>query len=38
MKAYKGLLLFPQPDEFDIPEEFKDGAIVALALKKGDEK
>lgn len=34
MKAHKGLLLFPQPDEFDIPEEFEKGAIVALAFQK----
>jgi signal transduction histidine kinase len=38
MNAHKGLLLFHQSDEFNIPEEFRDGAIVALAFKKEKEK
>jgi len=38
MKAHKGLLLFPQPDEVDIPEEFKNGAIVVMAFEKEDKK
>ncbi len=38
MKAHKGKLLFPEPDEVDIPEEFKNGAVVELAFKKEGEK
>lgn len=34
MNSLNGKLLFPEPDDFDIPEEFKNGAIVALAFKK----
>lgn len=34
MNSLKGKLIFPEPDDFDIPEEFKKGAIVALAFKK----
>lgn len=34
MNSLKGKLLFPEPDDFDIPEEFKNGAIVALAFRK----
>lgn len=34
MKNLNGILLFPEPDDFDIPEEFKKGAIVALAFKQ----
>jgi len=34
MNSLNGKLLFPEPDDFDIPEEFKKGAIVALAFKK----
>lgn len=34
MISLKGKLIFPEPDDFDIPEEFKKGAIVALAFKK----
>jgi len=38
MKAHKGKLLFPEPDEVDIPEEFKNGAVVELAFKKEEDK
>jgi signal transduction histidine kinase len=38
MKAHKGMLLFPDADEFEIPEEFGKGAIVVLAFKKEREK
>lgn len=38
MKSHKGKLLFPEPDEVDIPEEFKNGAVVELAFKKEDKK
>lgn len=33
MTAQKGLLLFPEPEDFTIPEEFKKGAITALCFK-----
>ena len=33
MNSLRGKLIFPEPNEFDIPEEFKKGAIVALAFK-----
>ena len=32
MKALDGKLLFPSTDIFEIPEEFRKGAIVALAF------
>ena len=34
MNSLHGKLLFPEPDDFSIPDEFKKGAIVALAFKK----
>ncbi|HNY31358.1 MAG TPA: ATP-binding protein [Fibrobacteria bacterium] len=34
MNALKGKILFPDWGEFAIPEEYKGGAIVALAFKK----
>lgn len=34
MNSLHGRLLFPEPDDFSIPDEFKKGAIVALAFKK----
>lgn len=34
MNTLHGKLIFPEPDDFNIPEEFKKGAIVALAFKK----
>ena len=34
MNSLHGKLLFPEPDDFDIPNEFKKGAIVGLAFKK----
>jgi len=37
MKAHKGKLLFPESNEFEIPEEFRMGAIVALVFKKETE-
>lgn len=36
MKSLNGQLLFPEKDDFDIPNKFKNGAIVALAFKKGE--
>lgn len=33
MNSHGGELLFPEPDLFSIPEEFKSGAIVAMAFK-----
>jgi len=38
MKAHGGNLLFPHPDEVEIPDEFKKGAIVVLVFKKGEKK
>jgi len=34
MNGHGGELLFPEPGDFLIPDEFKEGAIVALAFKK----
>lgn len=34
MKVQKGKLYFPEFGEFDIPEEFDNGAVVVLKLKK----
>jgi len=34
MEVHKGGLIFPEPDDFDIPNEFKKGAILLLAFKK----
>ena len=34
MNAHKGRLLFPEPDDYSIPNEFKKGAIILLAFKK----
>ena len=34
MNSLHGKLLFPESDDFSIPDEFKKGAIVALAFKK----
>lgn len=34
MKAHKGKIIFPEPDDFSIPDEFKKGAIIVLAFKK----
>ena len=33
MNSHGGELIFPEPDQFTIPEEFKSGALVALAFK-----
>lgn len=33
MNSLRGKLIFPEPNEFDIPEEFRKGAIAALAFK-----
>ena len=35
MKAQNAMLVFPAADDFDIPDEFKTGAIVGLCFKKG---
>jgi len=34
MEGHKGLLLFPEADDFRIPKAFQKGAIVALAFKE----
>ena len=34
MKVHEGKLLFPEPDEFNIPKEFRNGAIIALIFKR----
>ncbi|MFH1703760.1 MAG: ATP-binding protein [Nitrospirota bacterium] len=33
MEGHKGMLLFPEEDEFTIPKAFQKGAIVALAFR-----
>ena len=33
MNSHGGELIFPEPNQFDIPEDFKSGAIVGLAFK-----
>lgn len=38
MNSHGGDLLFPQPDQFSIPEEFKSGAMVALAFKSNNNE
>ena len=38
MEAYDGELMFPEWNDFSIPEEFKNGAIVALAFRKEAQK
>ena len=35
MQAHGGRIDFPAPGDFDIPNEFKGGAIVALLFKRG---
>lgn len=35
MESLGGKLIFPDLDIFDIPEQFENGAIIALAFKKG---
>ncbi len=35
MESLGGKLLFPELDIYDIPKAFEDGAIIALAFKKG---
>jgi len=34
MEAHGGSIIFPEPNDFEIPDEFKRGAIVALIFKK----
>lgn len=34
MEAQKGRLYFPEKGDFDLPDEFSDGACVALSFKK----
>lgn len=34
MEGHKGMLLFPESDEFTIPKAFQKGALVALAFKE----
>ena len=34
MASQGGKLLFPSPEDFDIPPEFKNGAIILLTFKK----
>jgi len=35
MESLGGKLIFPDLDIFDIPEQYENGAIIALAFKKG---
>ena len=35
MVAHKGRLSFPEPHDYDIPEEFRKGAVVALIFGDG---
>ena len=34
MEGHKGMLLFPESDEFTIPKAFQKGAVIALAFKE----
>ncbi len=34
MKGQKGSLIFPDPVDFDLPSDFKSGALILLALRK----
>ena len=34
MAAQGGKISFPDKGDYDIPEDFQDGAIVVLSLKK----
>lgn len=34
LSAQGGKISFPDPDEYELPEEFKHGAIIVLSLKK----
>ena len=34
MLSSKGDLLFPEPNDFEIPNEFRKGAIIALSFRK----
>jgi signal transduction histidine kinase len=34
MEAHNGKILFPDFGDFEIPNEYKNGATVVLALKK----
>jgi len=34
MDAQKGRLFFPEKGDFELPEEYEDGAVVVLAFKK----
>ena len=38
MKAHGGFLKFPDPEEVEVPEDFRNGAIVLLAFKREGEK
>mgnify|MGYP005753840587 CR=1 FL=1 len=38
MNSHGGDLLFPEPEQFSIPEEFRSGAIVALAFKTSNNE
>ncbi len=33
MEAHDGKLLFPKPEDFSVPKEFQQGALIALAFK-----
>ncbi|HMH32776.1 MAG TPA: ATP-binding protein [Puia sp.] len=35
MKVQGGSIIFPAPKDYDIPSEFKKGAIIVLKLKRG---
>ena len=34
LSAQGGKISFPDADEYELPEEFKHGAIIVLSLKK----
>jgi hypothetical protein len=38
MNAHEGEILFPEPEDFLIPDDFKEGAIIALSFRKEEPK
>ncbi|WP_424353504.1 ATP-binding protein [Methanosarcina mazei] len=38
MNAHGGEILFPEPEDFLIPDDFKEGAIIALSFRKEESK
>lgn len=37
MESLGGKIIFPETELFEIPEKYENGAIIALAFKKGDQ-